>query len=269
MEITEEDNTRLFKEIDALRMKGDWKGLESLTNSQKTDIHSVYYSESLFQLGKPFEGSEILKSLKINNKKETAVDFFVMAKISRLQYNHHDAFKYDKIAAKRGLANSQNNMIIYYDKGIGTSRNLHKSFFWMQKAAENNLVDSQFNCGLYFYQGSDCCEQNFEKSFYWFSRAAEKNDEISLFFIAEHYEKGRFIEKNLDKAYEIYVWLLKNEHERTRKFAREKVNFFQEEGLTLIAHHDKMKMYLKLIPSNTMLTIYTDVNIFTIDQIKH
>eukprot|EP01080_Neovahlkampfia_damariscottae_P010678 gene10678-3299_t len=256
------------KEIKILRKKEDWKGIEILSESQKTNFHSIYYAESLIKQGKPVEGFDILTNLKNEIKKETADDYFILGKISRLQNNDDEAFNFYKIAAEKGSGDAQHNLSIYYERGTGTPKDVHKAFFWMVKAAENNLIDSQFNCAVAFEEGSESCEQNFEKSFYWYSRAAENNDCESLYCVAEFHEKGLFVEKNLNEAYLIFYSLMTCDDERTRKMAKDKVNYYQEEGLTLLAHYHKTKMYIKLSESNTTLKIYSDVIIFTDNSIK-
>ena len=61
--------------------------------------------------------------------------------------------------------------ILYYN-GEGTEKNLEKSFYWYQKAAENGHIHALNNLAVCYDYGEGT-EKNLKKAFYWYQKAAE------------------------------------------------------------------------------------------------
>ena len=85
-----------------------------------------------------------------------------------------------------------------YKNGKGIEKNLEKTFYWYQKAAENGQSSAKYNLG-WLYQNGFGTEKNLEKAFYWYQKAAEN---------------GEGIEKNLEKAFYWYQKASENENKK-------------------------------------------------------
>ena len=79
-----------------------------------------------------------------------------------------------------------------------------------QRAIE--LYESYDGCKAYEIDGSSLRifgdrltkKGNYELAFYWYSKAVEKGNRIAKDKIAEFYEKGFYVEKDVNKAIEMY-----------------------------------------------------------------
>ena len=128
-----------------------------------------------------------------------------------------------------------------YKMGKGIKQNTDKAIYWFRKAAELGEIDACYFLGQLYegYNGATPCyplslsyylqaakaghlramfnvallydgdyegiEQNYSEAFYWFSKCSEKEEMGSLYYIAKYYEQGLHVEKNTDKAIELFV----------------------------------------------------------------
>ncbi|PKC17062.1 HCP-like protein [Rhizophagus irregularis] len=111
------------------------------------------------------------------------------------------SFYWNQKAAENGDEKALFNLALSYNNGEGTEKNLEKAFYWYQKAAENGYdVKTMVNLAI-CYQNGKGTEKNLEKAFYWYQKAAEYGDEKAMFNLAICYKNGEGTEKNLEKAF--------------------------------------------------------------------
>ena len=87
--------------------------------------------------------------------------------------------------------------------GLGTIRNEFLAFRWMSLAAKQGHNLAFHGLGLMYLEG-DCVEQDEYKAAEWLSRGVEQDLEGSMITLAQLYEEGRGVEKNLEYAQELY-----------------------------------------------------------------
>ena len=73
-----------------------------------------------------------------------------------------------------------------YLKGEGTEKNSEKAIEWFEKAAEQNMTDSQYLLGLFYESGEGTVKPDFEKAKYWYTKAAENGDEDAINWVKAH-----------------------------------------------------------------------------------
>ena len=143
--------------------------------------------------------------------------------------------EYFRQAAELGCARAQANLGVCYLDGIGIESDGKLAILWCKRAAEEGLDKAMLNLALAYYRGVGV-EHSEEECFRWLIRAAEKGDpEIQLrvalclkqlgydeqyatwleasaasgcpgaiFEQGERYLEGRGVEKNTEKAMELY-----------------------------------------------------------------
>jgi hypothetical protein len=79
-------------------------------------------------------------------------------------------------AANQGDLDSQYNLGVLYEKGIGTDKDLNKALFWFIKSAENNYSLSQYSLGVLYFSNEGVTKDN-AKSAYWIRKAYDSGDE--------------------------------------------------------------------------------------------
>ena len=72
------------------------------------------------------------------------------------------AYKKFLAAAKEGHSDSQFNLGVMYEQGIGTTKNEKEALIWYKKAAEKNGAFPQKNLGRIYED-----KENYEEAFIW------------------------------------------------------------------------------------------------------
>lgn len=93
-------------------------------------------------------------------------------------------------------------LAICYEKGLGVEKDLKKSIFWLQKAAYKGNSEAQNKLGLHYYFYA----KDFEKAFYWFQKAAEAGQIDAQVNLGFCYDFGFGVEMDEKKA---AYWLTK------------------------------------------------------------
>lgn len=156
------------------------------------------------------------------------------------------AFEWYMKAAEFGNSLAMVKTGYCYKMGKGIKQNTDKAIYWFRKAAELGEIDACYFLGQLYegYNGATPCyplslsyylqaakaghlwamfnvallydgdyegiEQNYSEAFYWFSKCSEKEEMGSLYYIAKYYEQGLHVEKNTDKAIELFVTVFCN-----------------------------------------------------------
>lgn len=168
-------------------------------------------------------------------------------------YLHYDdkenVFLWSKRAAEEGCVSAYCTLgWAYRNKG-----DTENAAFWFEKTLESDVEGAEyakFNLIFHYadirpqraielYESYDGCKAyeidgsslrsfgnrltkigNYELAFYWYSKAVEKGNRIAKDKIAEFYEKGFYVEKDVNKAIEMY----KENDTFISRFALERLN---------------------------------------------
>ena len=98
--------------------------------------------------------------------------------------------------AKQGDAAAQFELaqIFLLDRLI--PKDVEKAFFWMEKAAQQNLIDAQTFLGVMFMVE----EQNTVQAVYWLTKAAEQNDVNAQYNLASIYLQDKNDPEDMEKG---------------------------------------------------------------------
>jgi TPR repeat protein len=97
-----------------------------------------------------------------------------------VEQNKEKAFLYLLSAAVNGYGKAMHNVAELKLTGQGTERDLPTALHWYKKAAEHNLIDSQFMVGRMYEMGWGI-NQNYKESFSWYMKAAINGDSESMY----------------------------------------------------------------------------------------
>lgn len=132
---------------------------------------------------------------KIDVKQEAA-DAHFEAGLAAYQANNLPlAFHEFLAAAKKGHADSQYNMGIMYEQGIGVRKDDAEAFAWYSKSAEQGNSDAQFNLGV-FYENGRGTKVNFAKANKWYRKASVKGDAMAIGNLGMLYVRGDGVKEN-------------------------------------------------------------------------
>ena len=152
-----------------------------------------------------------------------------------IERNETEGVKCFLRAAEQGNARAQANLGVCYLDGVGVKQDGELAILWSKRAAEQGLDKAMLNLALAYYRGVGV-KRDEQESMRWFTRAAEKGDpEIQLrvalcmkqlgyneqysmwleasvaggcpdaiFEQATRYREGTEVEKNPQKAMELY-----------------------------------------------------------------
>ncbi|OHW62278.1 putative beta-lactamase HcpC precursor [Andreesenia angusta] len=126
--------------------------------------------------------------------------------------------------------------IIYYSRGNSTTNDIEKALYWLEKAAEQGHIGSQYMVGLFYFTGelgindfnkslkwlersanqghmvsqlllgSIYSSTDYHKSFKWHLKAARQGLMDAQYYVGVYYETGSGVEKNKENA---LYWLEK------------------------------------------------------------
>lgn len=82
-----------------------------------------------------------------------------------------------KKAAENSVVNAQYNLAICYESGEGVAENYSEAIKWYRKAAENGMADAQYSMALHY-----AYEENLVETLKWLKKAASQGykDAIEL-----------------------------------------------------------------------------------------
>lgn len=114
--------------------------------------------------------------------------------------DEHQGLVWCMKAAEAGHWRAMDKIAAYYkDRGM-----LDEAITWYSKAAEAGSDDALWQIGMLYYPSEDgkipLGEVNIPKAISWFEKSAEDGHLQAMRLIADHYESGEGIERNLHKA---------------------------------------------------------------------
>ena len=86
-----------------------------------------------------------------------------------------------------------------YGHGKGVPRDVNKSLFWVEKAADRGLPHAQLARGL-FASFSHYYPRDDEKAVLYLTKAAEQGMPMAQFYLALMYQRGRGVEQSNEQA---------------------------------------------------------------------
>jgi TPR repeat protein len=105
------------------------------------------------------------------------------------------AFKDFFEAAKEGHANSQFNVALMYEQGLGIGKNEKEAVFWYAKSALQGNSAAQFNLGV-LYENGRGTPIDFTKANEWYRKAAVQGDGLAIGNLGMLYIRGQGVKEN-------------------------------------------------------------------------
>jgi uncharacterized protein len=105
------------------------------------------------------------------------------------------AYKNFLAGAKEGHANSQFNVAVMYEQGIGIGKDEQEAFVWYGKAALQGNSAAQFNLGV-LYENGRGTKINFEKANEWYRKASIQRDPLAIGNLGMLYVRGQGVKQN-------------------------------------------------------------------------
>ena len=131
----------------------------------------------------------------IDVKQETA-DAHFEAGLAAYQANDLPlAFQEFLAAAKKGHADSQYNMGIMYEQGIGVGKDDAEALAWYSKSAEQGNSEAQFNLGV-LYENGRGTKIDFAKANEWYRKASVQGDAMAIGNLGMLYVRGDGVKEN-------------------------------------------------------------------------
>jgi TPR repeat protein len=105
------------------------------------------------------------------------------------------AYKEFLAAAKVGHADSQFNVAVMYEKGIGVRKNEKEAVVWYGKAAAQGNSAAQFNLGV-LYENGKGTPINFALANKWYRKASVQGDGLAIGNLGMLYMRGQGVKVN-------------------------------------------------------------------------
>ncbi len=178
---------------------------ESIKDSTSADDYKAYlkkYPNGQF--------ADLAKRRALNPPKPTMIDISIeptqnyeKGKYFLARSEYSNAFPWIRKAAEQGLAVSQNNLGVMYEKGQGVAKNEAEAVKWYRKAAEQGFSVAQQNIGVMYANGRGISKDDAE-AVRWYRKAAEQGHAIAQLNLGVMYANGRGISKDDTEAVQWY-----------------------------------------------------------------
>ena len=105
------------------------------------------------------------------------------------------AYKTFLAAAKEGHVDSQFNVALMYEQGIGVGKDEKEAVVWYGKAAAQGSAAAQFNLGV-LYENGRGTKIDFVKANEWYRKASEQGDALAIGNLGMLYVRGQGVKEN-------------------------------------------------------------------------
>lgn len=105
------------------------------------------------------------------------------------------AFQEFLAAAKEGHSDSQYNVALMYEQGLGVDKNETEALSWYEKSASQGNSGAQFNLGV-FYENGIGTPVDFAKANKWYRKASEQGDGLAVGNLGMLYIRGQGVPEN-------------------------------------------------------------------------
>lgn len=164
-----------------------------------------------------------------------------------IEKDGNKAFKYNKIAAEKGVAQGELNLGVCYEYGIGTNQDFREAVKWFRKAANKGVPDAENSLGVCYKDGKGV-EQDYKAAFEWFQKAAEHGNILAYGNLGCCYLFGNGVDKNFSQAYN---WLLKSaENGDAESQFNLGIGYYKGDWNNGIPDFEEARKWIKLSASN-------------------
>ncbi|MGB5229168.1 MAG: tetratricopeptide repeat protein [Eudoraea sp.] len=105
------------------------------------------------------------------------------------------AYKEFLTAAKDGHADSQFNVALMYEQGIGVGKDEKEAVVWYGKSASQGNAAAQFNLGVLYENGRGTAI-DFAKANEWYRKASVQGDPLAIGNLGMLYVRGQGVKEN-------------------------------------------------------------------------
>lgn len=143
--------------------------------------------------------------LNVNKPKESNMnDYFAKGYSAWQKQNYHQAVEWYTIAAEQGHEEAQINLgnMLISNEAIILSED---AFKWINKAAENGTVETQFKLARRYHKGV-ILSQDFKQAAKWYTIAAEHGFKSAQYQLALMYKNGEGVPQD---SRQVIKWLKK------------------------------------------------------------
>lgn len=105
------------------------------------------------------------------------------------------AYKEFRAAAEEGHADSQFNVALMYEKGIGIEKDEKEAVVWYGKSAAQGNSAAQFNLGVMYENGRGTAV-DFAKANEWYRKASVQGDPLAIGNLGMLYVRGQGVKEN-------------------------------------------------------------------------
>ena len=138
------------------------------------------------------------------------------------------AAKEFRAAAKEGHADSQFNLGLMYEKGIGVNKDEKEAVVWYLKAALQGNSYAQYNLAV-LYENGRGGDVNFAQAHQWYRKAAEQGDGLAVGNLGMLYLRGQGVGKDKVAGLALLLLSIKMDHSSENR-AKQNVSLIK--GLT-------------------------------------
>ena len=105
------------------------------------------------------------------------------------------AYKEFRAAAEEGHADSQFNLGLMYEQGIGVDKNENEAIVWYRKSAVQGNVFAQYNLAVLYENGRGAAV-DFALANEWYRKASVQGDPLAIGNLGMLYLRGQGVKKN-------------------------------------------------------------------------
>jgi TPR repeat protein len=105
------------------------------------------------------------------------------------------AYKEFRAAAEDGHADSQFNLGLMYEQGIGVSKDEKEAIVWYRKSAVQGNAPAQFNLGVLYENGRGTAV-DFAQANEWYRKASAQGDALAIGNLGMLYLRGQGVKEN-------------------------------------------------------------------------
>lgn len=152
----------------------------AVLNQQQQDIKEIIALLKPLAVSNDTNAQYLLASLYANNKQETIANYWFLK------------------AAIAGDKDAQYYIGVTYSDQTGLFNRM-QSIYWLEKAAEQNLLDAQVVLASVYEQSKEVAP-DFIKAAYWYEQAANQGNPQAQSFIAGMYRDGKGVPLDMQQA---------------------------------------------------------------------
>jgi TPR repeat protein len=127
-----------------------------------------------YQLFQKNQIEQAITILTTNSKKGDLNSVYLLGVIYGQMKHYDKSIQYLTRAAWLGHASAQSKLALIYHYGLGGPKNNVKAFYWLKKAAKQNIIPAQYVLGRMYIYGDNPVKQNFTKAAFWLNKTKEK-----------------------------------------------------------------------------------------------